>query len=147
MLGGHFKSTNKGKTRRRYAFICALFAWGGRYKNICSFYRSNQKALQENKQLCCWYWCSSSGHTCGATVVSGWTVGLAKSLAIVGVKSNLAFFHSLTGRNKTSFLFGRGKRLVSFPAVTGYFVKMNSPWKATYKLPLHHWTIHHNTVW
>ena len=22
-----------------------------------------------------------------------------------------------------------------------------SPWKATYILPLHHWTIHHSTVW
>ena len=32
----------------------------------------------------------------------------------------------LTGCNKTSFLFGRGKRWVSFPDVTGYFVKMNS---------------------
>ena len=42
-----------------------------------------------------------------------------KSLAIVGVKSNyLAFFHSLTGCNKTSFLLSRGKRWVSFPAVT-----------------------------
>ena len=36
------------------------------------------------------------------------------------------YFHSLTGCNKTPFLFGRGKRWVSFLAVTGYFVKMNS---------------------
>ena len=36
------------------------------------------------------------------------------------------FFHSLTGCIKTSFLLGRGKRFVSFPAVTGYFVKKNS---------------------
>ena len=53
--------------------------------------------------------------------------GWQKSLAIVGVKTNcLAFFHSLTECNKTSFLLGRGKRWVSFLAVTGYFVKMNS---------------------
>ena len=50
-----------------------------------------------------------------------------KSLAIIGVKLNcLAFFVSLTGCIKTSFILGRGKRWVSFPAVTGYFVKMNS---------------------
>ena len=43
------------------------------------------------------------------------------------MKSNcLAFFHSLTGCNKTSFLLGRGKQWVSFTAVTGTFVKMNS---------------------
>ena len=53
---------------------------------------------------------------------------LAKSPAIAGVKSNCLafFFHSLTRCNKTSFLLARGKRLVSFPAVTGSFVKMNS---------------------
>ena len=33
------------------------------------------------------------------------------------------FFHSLTGCNKTSFLLGRGKRCVSFQAVTGYSFK------------------------
>ena len=51
-----------------------------------------------------------------------------KSPAIVGVKSNCLafFFHSLTGCNKTPFLLGRVKRWVSFLAVTGYFVKMNS---------------------
>ena len=50
-----------------------------------------------------------------------------KSSGIVGVKSNcIAFFHSLTGCNKTYFLLGRRKRWVSFPAETGYFVKMNS---------------------
>ena len=48
--------------------------------------------------------------------------GWQKSPAIVGVKSNcLAFFHSLTGCNKTPFLLGRGKRWVRFLAV-----KMNS---------------------
>ena len=53
----------------------------------------------------------------------GWQI----SRAIVGVKSNcLAYFHSLTGCNKISFLLGRGKRWVNFTAVTGYFVKMNS---------------------
>ena len=53
-------------------------------------------------------------------------MGLAKIARYVGVKSNwLAFFHSLTGCNKTSFLFGRGKQWVSFLVVTGYFVKMN----------------------
>ena len=53
--------------------------------------------------------------------------GWQKLPAIVGVKSNcLAFFHSLTGCNKTPFLLGRGKRWTKFPAVTGYFVKMNS---------------------
>ena len=36
------------------------------------------------------------------------------------------FFHSLTECNKTQFLLGRGKRSVSFLAVAGYFVKMNS---------------------
>ena len=51
--------------------------------------------------------------------------GWQKSPAIVGVKSNcLAFFHSLTECNKTSFLLGRGKQWIIFPAVTGYFVKM-----------------------
>ena len=54
-------------------------------------------------------------------------LGWQKSPAIVGVKSNcLAFFHSLTGSNKTPFLLGLGKRWESFLAVTGYFVKMNS---------------------
>ena len=52
--------------------------------------------------------------------------GWQKSRAIVGVKSNcLAFFIHSQGA-KTSFLLGRGKRGVSFQAVTGYFVKMNS---------------------
>ena len=50
----------------------------------------------------------------------------AKLPAIVGVKSNcLAVFHSLSGCNKTSFLLGRGKRWVSFPFVTGYFVTLS----------------------
>ena len=54
-------------------------------------------------------------------------MGFAKSPAIVGVIPYwLAFFHSLIGYNKTSFLLGRGKRWVSFLAVTGYFVEMNS---------------------
>ena len=45
-------------------------------------------------------------------------------------------------------LLGRGKRLVSFSAVTGYFLKMYPlPEKATYTLPLHGRTIHHSTVW
>ena len=63
----------------------------------------------------------------------GVTPGWQKSRAIVDVKSNcLAFFHSLIGCNKPSFLLGRGKRSVIFPAVTGYFVKMNSlPGKPT----------------
>ena len=53
--------------------------------------------------------------------------GWQKSPAIVGLKSNcLAFFHSLTRCNKRSFILGLGKRRVSLPAVTGYFVKMNS---------------------
>ena len=53
--------------------------------------------------------------------------GWQKSLAIICVKSNcLAFFQSLTGCNNTSFLLGREKGWVSFPAITGYFVKLNS---------------------
>ena len=36
------------------------------------------------------------------------------------------FFHSLTGCNKISFLLGRGKRCVSFQAVTGYFLLKNN---------------------
>ena len=40
--------------------------------------------------------------------------GWQKSPAIVGVKSNcLAFFHTLTGCNKTSFILGRGKPWVA----------------------------------
>ena len=38
----------------------------------------------------------------------------------------LLFFHSLTVCSKASFLLGCGKQWVNFPAVTGYFVKMNS---------------------
>ena len=54
-------------------------------------------------------------------------LGWQKSPAMVGVKTNrLAFFHSLTGCNKTPRLPGRGKRWVCFLAVTGYFVSMNS---------------------
>ena len=64
-------------------------------------------------------------------VVQQWCVdelqGRQKSTAIVGVISNcLAFFHSLTGCNKTYFILNHGKQWVSFQAVTGYFVKMNS---------------------
>ena len=72
--------------------------------------------------------------------------GWQKSPAIIGVKSNCpAFFHSLTGCNKTFFLFGRGKQWVIFPAVTGYFVKMKS---LPEKPPTDYlWTIHHSTVW
>ena len=102
----------------------------------------------KNKWLRCWYWCSSSVHTCGATVVSGWTEGLAKIAGYRWCEIKLfCFIYLLTGCNKTSLLLGREKRCVSFPAVTWYFVKMNSPWKATYRLPLCHWTIHHSTVW
>ena len=53
--------------------------------------------------------------------------GWQKSPAIADLKSNyLAFFRSLTGCNKRSFILGHGKRWVSFKTVTGYFVKMNS---------------------
>ena len=53
--------------------------------------------------------------------------GWQKSLAIVGMKSNcLVFFYSLTACDITSSLLGRGKQWASFPAVTEYFVKMNS---------------------
>ena len=85
------------------------------------------KGLQENKQLRCLYVYSSSGHTWGATVVSGWTVGLAKIPGYRWCEIKLScFFHSLTGCNKTSFFLGRGKRWVSFLAETVYFVKMNT---------------------
>ena len=64
-------------------------------------------------------------------VVQQWCVdelqGWQKSTAIIGVISNcLAFFHSLTGCNKTYLILNHGKQWVSFQAVTGYFVKMNS---------------------
>ena len=53
--------------------------------------------------------------------------GWQKSPDVVGVKSYFVLlFYSLKGCNKTSFLIVRGKRWVSFLAVTGYFVKMNS---------------------
>ena len=53
--------------------------------------------------------------------------GLAKIASYRWCEIKLScFFHSLTGCNKTSVLLGRGKRWLSFLAVTGYFVKMNS---------------------
>ena len=54
-------------------------------------------------------------------------MGLAKNARYSMCENKLScFFHSLTGCNKTPFLLGRGKRWVSFLAVTWYFVKMNS---------------------
>ena len=52
-------------------------------------------------------------------------VGKNRRLSLCEIKLS-CFFHSLTGCNKTSFLLGRGKRWVSFPAVAGYFVIMSS---------------------
>ena len=52
-------------------------------------------------------------------------VGKNRRLSLVWNQIVLLFY-SLTGCNKTSFLIVRGKRWVSFLAVTGYFVKMNS---------------------
>ena len=39
---------------------------------------ADKRLKQENKQLCYWYCFISSGHTCGVTAMSGWTVGFAK---------------------------------------------------------------------
>ena len=59
--------------------------------------------------------------------MSGRTAGLAKIAGYRWCEIKLScIFHLLTGRNKTSFLLGRGKRWVSFPARSGYFVQMNS---------------------
>ena len=46
--------------------------------------------------------------------------GWQKSLAIVGMKSNCLVLSAIKHP-----LLGRGKRRLSLPAVTGYFVKMN----------------------
>ena len=94
------------------------------------FAHATEAAKMTNKKL--------SSHTVGTDIVVlaihvvqqlrvdelwGWQ----KSLAIVGMKSNcLVFFYSLTGCDITSSLLGRGKQWTSFPAVTEYFVKMNS---------------------
>ena len=62
-----------------------------------------------------------------ATVMSVWSVGLAKIPRYCWCEIKLSCcFHSLTGCNKTSLILGRGKRWISFPAITGYFVNENS---------------------
>ena len=53
-------------------------------------------------------------------------MGLAKIAGYHWCEIKLScFFQSLTGCNNTSFLLGREKGWVSFPAITGYFVKLN----------------------
>ena len=70
--------------------------------------------------------------------------GWQKSLAIVGMKL-LLFTHRV---RYNIFSPWSWKTVGKLSSCNWVFCKNElSPWKTTYRFPLHHWTIHHSTVW